>query len=483
MLSAVSMAMKSVALQLGLGLGLAWASIAGPLSFEYSKRVDERGQAYLVIESAEALDHVDLVIQGSDGSRHTRQVTIASGGKFRVEWLHGQGAVHYEARLGSEDQATTFRFDVQPASTVSAKNNKGKLLELESGAEDLVVYHKMRYRTPFAINEYKAWVYGIEGQTIAELQSPEGFSRDANESFGFSWDSDDDVFMVKTRAFDGTGYFAQDIRVPWSVDIPHTDVVFHTAKWDIRSEQEPKLDDAFAILVHELDRLEQANRAVNGDIKAKLYIAGYTDTVGSAAKNQLLSEQRARSIAQYFQKRGAWCEIWFAGMGERGLAVQTDDQVDMEANRRASYILSTQPPGGSKLPSAKAWRLLSKARPRSLAQTPPLPSGYFEHERKLQAERKAKRGGSRGGDDSSSGGSSADGGNEESSRVEFDHFDKAGLSGGGEEGSGDESPPAIQNKPGASAKGCAVTAENSGFGGWAAFILFALAGLRRRGRD
>lgn len=481
MMSALSMASHLASLALAL------ATIVAPFRFEYSKRVDDRGRAYIVIQSDSALERVELAIEGSDGSRHTRQITIPAGGKTRVEWLQGTEAVRYKARLGAEQQATTFAFEVQPASKIAAKGNKAKLLKLESGVEDLVVYHKMRYRTPFAINAYKAWVYGIEGQTIAELQSPEGFTRGAEESFEFRWDSDDDVFMVKTRAFDGTGYFAQDIRVPWSVDIPHEDVVFHTAKWDIRPEQGPKLDDAFAILVHELDRLEQANRAVNGDIEAKLYIVGYTDTVGSAAKNQVLSEKRARSIAQYFQKRGAWCQIYFAGMGERGLAVPTKDQVDMEANRRASYILTTQPPTGSKLPAPNAWRRLASARPRALSTTPPLPAGYFDHERKLKAQRKAKRDEGQSG---SSGASSGEGGlsTEDASRddrVDFDHFEKAEAQGSGGNEASDESPPAIQNKPGATAKGCAVTA-GAGFVDapyrWAVMALLGLGFWRRRGR-
>ncbi len=76
-----------------------------------------------------------------------------------------------------------------------------------------------------------------------------------------------------------------------------------------------------------------------------LFIAGHTDTVGSASANLKLSQERARSIAGWFRKRGVRLPISYEGFGETSLAVKTADNVDEARNRRADYVLSDGPPG------------------------------------------------------------------------------------------------------------------------------------------
>jgi outer membrane protein OmpA-like peptidoglycan-associated protein len=75
-----------------------------------------------------------------------------------------------------------------------------------------------------------------------------------------------------------------------------------------------------------------------------LFIAGHTDTVGSAGSNLKLSHERARSIASWFRKRGVRLPISYEGFGETSLAVKTADNVDEIKNRRADYVLSDGPP-------------------------------------------------------------------------------------------------------------------------------------------
>ena len=75
-----------------------------------------------------------------------------------------------------------------------------------------------------------------------------------------------------------------------------------------------------------------------------LFIAGHTDTVGSASANLKLSQERARSIAGWFRKRGVRLPISYEGFGETSLAVKTADNVDEARNRRADYVLSDGPP-------------------------------------------------------------------------------------------------------------------------------------------
>jgi len=64
-------------------------------------------------------------------------------------------------------------------------------------------------------------------------------------------------------------------------------------------------------------------------------VYGYTDTVGSTSSNQLLSERRARAVADYLIQSGvASSRIRWMGFGETRLKVQTGDGVAEALNRR-----------------------------------------------------------------------------------------------------------------------------------------------------
>ncbi|MFM5885235.1 MAG: OmpA family protein [Novosphingobium sp.] len=64
-------------------------------------------------------------------------------------------------------------------------------------------------------------------------------------------------------------------------------------------------------------------------------VYGHTDTVGSTASNQVLSENRARAVANYLISRGVpSSRIRWYGYGETQLKVQTGDGVNEPANRR-----------------------------------------------------------------------------------------------------------------------------------------------------
>lgn len=64
-------------------------------------------------------------------------------------------------------------------------------------------------------------------------------------------------------------------------------------------------------------------------------VYGHTDTVGSAASNQRLSEQRAQSVANYLIGRGvSSSRLRWMGFGETQLKVSTGDNVNEPMNRR-----------------------------------------------------------------------------------------------------------------------------------------------------
>jgi len=87
-----------------------------------------------------------------------------------------------------------------------------------------------------------------------------------------------------------------------------------------------------------------AGQAQESQPPPKLYIAGHTDTVGTAAHNLDLSRRRAQSIAGWFRKNGLRIPISYEGFGEFALLIATPDNTDERRNRRVDYILATEDP-------------------------------------------------------------------------------------------------------------------------------------------
>ena len=288
-----------------------------------------------------------------------------------------------------------------------------------------------------------------------------------------------EVFMIKVRVEDEFGRFAEHKLVPWSVEIPHTEINFDSGKWDIKNDEAPKLDDAVAVAFHELIALDKVNKAVGAQLTPQLYIVGYTDTVGNAGKNQKLSNSRAKQIAEYFYDKGFWAEIYFAGMGERGLRVETGDSVDEVRNRRALYLIGVQrPAGGGQIPTN--WKKLSGSREQPMGFTPPpLPPEWADYREKRRDDAAQGEGGD--------GGASEDGGDNPGSDLsgwedrDKSDLDVVGVSGGDDGDYGDGGPPPIEGDPGASKKGCSVGGYGSGT--TVALGLLALFALPRRRRQ
>jgi outer membrane protein OmpA-like peptidoglycan-associated protein len=120
--------------------------------------------------------------------------------------------------------------------------------------------------------------------------------------------------------------------VPWSVAVDHEDVNFQTDSAVIDDTEAKKLDAS-------LGKIEEVVKRSGKFMKMKLYVAGHTDTVGPAPKNKKLSLARATAIGAYFRKHGLAIPVVVAGYGESVLKVQTADETDERANRRADYVL------------------------------------------------------------------------------------------------------------------------------------------------
>lgn len=165
--------------------------------------------------------------------------------------------------------------------------------------------------------------------------------------------ADATVLTVDVRAISESGAWASRTYIPWKVEFDAAHVNFASGSAEIPADDQPMLRARLA-------EIRETDERVREWVEVKLYVGGYTDTVGSAADNQRLSEARARAIASFFVAEGVSFPVYYQGFGESALAVQTADDTDEPANRRAVFIMSTQTPPYDATTPRGDWHLLNR---------------------------------------------------------------------------------------------------------------------------
>jgi MYXO-CTERM domain-containing protein len=439
-------------------------SFADPFSFEYPGQTEASGSTYLVVVANDDLPAFEVAISG-DGQNIKKSVpALKSGAKHKITWKQKSGTAKYQLVIDGGSVSADFAFEmVKPA----AQGKVGKL-KVKSSREDVVKRRTATYETSFALANYEYKVYDSDGDIIAQKLVTDA-PVPAGGSFSVKWDSRAEVFLIYVRGEDEHGRFTEFKLVPWAVEIPHTEINFDSAKFDVKTDETAKLDEAVAVAFHELDGLEKVNEAVQANIVPKLYIVGYTDTVGPGPMNDELSRNRAKAIAKYFFDKGFWAEIYYQGMGERGLRVETADSVDEVRNRRALYLIGVDtPPSGGQVPSS--WKKLSGARSRPPGFVlPALPPEWAK-------QREERRSGTAGpAEPDTTPGTEPDTGAGEGGTAPPTGTPQAQLP----EGSG--GPPPVEGEPGATKKGCNI-AGGTDLGALVLLVLGVPALVRRRRR-
>lgn len=269
---------------------------------------------------------------------------IPVGSTTALEFDQGEGTTEWMAELyGKWSDGGEFSFNFKFEATALAP----LLIDLEKKDVDVARSHlTMRLSRPADRLEYV--VIGDGGRELDRGERAVG----GKHTVDLEWRAGSGMIeVIRVKAWDEAGFWAGVEITPFEVYIPHDEVEFEFGRDDIRPKEEPKL-------VSTLSQLQEALAKHGKEIEIQLYIAGYTDTVGSRSANLELSERRARSIASWFRKRGVSAPIYYQGFGEDVLAVPTPDETREARNRRAIYVLSAGPPGSSDVIPRGDWKRL-----------------------------------------------------------------------------------------------------------------------------
>jgi outer membrane protein OmpA-like peptidoglycan-associated protein len=92
-------------------------------------------------------------------------------------------------------------------------------------------------------------------------------------------------------------------------------------------------------------QIVEAAAAYSKQAPGPVQVIGHTDTSGSAAFNQKLSERRAQNVATVLGQSGVpQTDLNVSGVGQNDLKVPTPDGVREAQNRRAEIIVGGGPP-------------------------------------------------------------------------------------------------------------------------------------------
>ena len=322
---------------------------AQPLSFQLKADVPAGQKPMLRIRADQTIKDLRLELERDDGKQFTnRRATLARGQTVTFPIGDGSaGRARYtgtiSARVGDREWSHELSFETLVRGSLAI-------------SYDLDHLHLDRCVLEFKVSQPAASaeleVFGEDGAKIGS-----GSARYSGEPAGkwlpIKWRQPRGkrVMKMRLRVVADNGLASTVELIPWSVTVDHEDVNFPTGSAEIRPSEHAKLD---ASLVKIRGIIKRSGRF----IKMKLYVAGHTDTVGSAADNRRLSRDRAHAIARYFRRKGLSIPIAVAGFGEHVQAVKTPDNTDSATNRRADYVLG---PAGGAPPFSGAYRQVNAA--------------------------------------------------------------------------------------------------------------------------
>lgn len=305
-----------------------------------------QGHPFIKLRARDDVRGVRVMIKRAGFAKQYRIAALRQGQERTFQWRERPGFYNYTVTVqaknaaGLSSQSFTWELDYLPPIKMSLSRDRVDLSK-----------RQLTFKLNHPADRAELVVRGPDGIELTHSQESYDGARPGTP-LTIGWDEvRDTITKIEVTGYDTAGYWTGMAVTPWSLSIPHEEVVFETDQADIRSSEEPKLDRAIE-LIHE------ALREHGSEFTVSLYVGGFTDTVGSVQHNRELSQKRARSIAEYFARNAVKIPIYYRGFGEEVLAVKTADEAAEARNRRAVYILSPQSPNLSKSVSWGSWRRL-----------------------------------------------------------------------------------------------------------------------------
>jgi hypothetical protein len=331
-----------------LWLALPGAALAGePITLDLvAKGQEGSSHPVLTLRGHQPIDRYVLSLR-CGGTQVSRSGSMGSGDlvEIPIEIPVGRatcsGSLSASFADGEGDMPLSFEIAQLPPMRIQVPRDK---LDLEA--------RSLQLSADRAVEQVEVEVYGETGDMLGHGVAPIG-GEPAGSLLVADWQAQPgDVLRIHVKVMDSDGFWAGVDLFPWSYNIPHEDVVFETARWEILPAEAPKLEDALGQARGVIQRFSATQ------IEMNLYVGGYTDTVGDAGGNQVLSQHRAEAIAAWFRAAGWDRPIFYQGFGESALAVSTPDETDEQANRRSTYVIAAEaPPPSAEFPRS-AWKKL-----------------------------------------------------------------------------------------------------------------------------
>jgi outer membrane protein OmpA-like peptidoglycan-associated protein len=318
----------------------ALADGAGDLGIRLITTVSGKKMPAIVLNPQKDVRSVVVSLKRGDGKKTSvRAGGVKAGSKKELSIRQEPGAFDYTADfkvVWGDGSKGTFKMKFELTRT--------QKLALTLKPEDVDLDKR---KMSFSINNPAAKaeliIVGQNGKPIKSVKRAYNKAKPGTALELSYPDPGNEVLYMDLKVYDVAGFWTGVRLTPLYAEIPHDDVIFDSGKWNIKSSEEGKLKKTRDLLKKEIEKFTKHNAALS----LRLYIAGYTDTVGSPGSNQTLSNNRARSIARWFRKNGLRLEIYYQGFGEKVLAKPTPDETAEQKNRRALYVLSSQKPSKS----------------------------------------------------------------------------------------------------------------------------------------
>lgn len=327
---------------------VATAAFADTVDVAIRTGVSGKYMPALQIRILEPIAGFHLKLKRNDG----KVVDVKGGGRPGVTRVidleQPDGKFTYEGQLdvnmpNADVMNMPLTFDTEMFGPLRLVIDKDKDVDLEKRV--------LRFKLNRPAGKAKLTVIGESGNPIFDGEIPLN-GAPADSPLEVTWpESNEEILKVSLVGHDQHGFYSGVDLYPYSVYVEHEEIVFDTGKWDVRADQQSKLEKPLAELKKRVERAKPW-------APVKVYVLGHTDSVGDAKSNKVLSLNRARAIAHWFRKNGLDVPILYEGFGEHAQKVATKDEAPEEKNRRADYILAVEDPQLENSPITPRWQKL-----------------------------------------------------------------------------------------------------------------------------